>query len=91
MLAASLFSSTPNRQAAHRIEDLLNTHYVSELGKNILQLRRREKDYLLRGDKQYVELAIRELNLIQDQVEASAISEEDGLHFLSLLEKLMQE
>jgi len=75
----------PFRQAAHRIEDLLNTHYVYELGKNILQLRRREKDYLLRDDKRYVELAIRELNVIKDQVEASAISKEDGLHFLNLL------
>ena len=76
----------PFRQAAHRIERLLNTRYVPELGKNILQLRRREKDYLLRDDKQYVELAIKELNLIQEQVEASAVPEDDRLHLLNLLE-----
>ncbi|MCP3867345.1 MAG: HAMP domain-containing protein [Gammaproteobacteria bacterium] len=76
----------PFREAAHRIENLLNTHYVPELGKNLLQLRRREKDYLLRGDLEYVDMAIRELGIIRNQVEISQVSTDDKEYFLDLLE-----
>jgi HAMP domain-containing protein len=75
----------PFRQAAHRIEAILNNHHVPELANNILQLRRREKDYLLRHDKKYVDMALRELNRIQTLVEPSAISTEQKALFLSLL------
>lgn len=73
------------RQAAHRIEALLNTHYVPDLGRNILQLRRREKDYLLRGDHQYVEMALRELEQIHARLDNSAITETDKKEFEALL------
>jgi len=73
------------RQAAHRIEALLNTHYVSDLGRNILQLRRREKDYLLRGDRQYVDMALREQERIENQLDNSAIAEVDKRELKDLL------
>jgi len=57
----------PFRQAAHRIEAILQAHYVPDRERNILQLRRREKDYLLRDDKQYVEMAQWVLNAIDSQ------------------------
>ena len=76
----------PFRQAAHRIEDLLRAHYLSGLGEDILQLRRREKDYLLRDDKQYVEMAIKELDRMSAQVNRSEIAQGDEKHFLFLLE-----
>ena len=75
----------PFRQAAHRIEALLNAHYVSDLESSILQLRRREKDYLLRGDKKYVDMALQELEHIDSQVDASVISAKEKMHFKMLL------
>jgi len=76
----------PFRQAAHRIEALLKAHYVSGLGENILQVRRREKDYLLRNDKKYVDMAIGELDQIATQVKASSIAQEDKTRFTFLLD-----
>jgi PAS domain S-box-containing protein len=64
----------PFRKAAHRIEDLLKAHYIPDLEKNILQLRRREKDYLLRHDKQYVRMAKDEIQTLRSQVAQSGIS-----------------
>lgn len=75
----------PFRQAAHRIEDLLNAHYVPDLEANILQLRRREKDYLLRGDTQYVEMVGQAARTIREQIGASAIADEDKAMLVGLL------
>lgn len=75
----------PFRQAAHRIEAILKQHHVPDLANRILQLRRHEKDYLLRDDKKYVDLALRELDQIQLQVEPSAIPDEQKNIFLQLL------
>lgn len=76
----------PFRQAAHRIEALLKARYLSGLGEDILQVRRREKDYLLRDDKKYVGMAIGELDQIAAQVKTSAISEADKTRFTFLLD-----
>ncbi len=75
----------PFRQAAHRIEAILRAHYIPDMERNILQLRRREKDYLLRDDKQYVEMAMREWQRITEQVEGSDISQEDKARLTALL------
>ncbi len=74
----------PFRQAAHRIEELLNAHYVPELGERILQVRRREKDYLLRYDDQYVDMALGQLGEIESQVKAATIADRDKTRFLDL-------
>jgi PAS domain S-box-containing protein len=76
----------PFRNAAHRIEDLLKAHYVPDLEKNILQLRRREKDYLLRHDKQYVHMAQDEIQTLRLQVDQSGISAVDKQKFNALLD-----
>ena len=73
------------RQSAHRIEEILNAHYVPDLDTSILQLRRREKDYLLRHDKAYVDMVQAELSRIHQQVDASLISTENKARFRSLL------
>jgi len=75
----------PFREAAHRIEAILNHHHVPELANHILQLRRHEKDYLLRNDKKYVDMALQELDRIQMLVEAASISNDQKAIFLSLL------
>ncbi len=81
----------PFRQSAHRIEDLLKVHYLSGLGEKILQVRRREKDYLLRGDQEYVDMAIGQLNQIAAQVQSSEIEERDKTRFTSLLADYRQD
>ncbi|ODJ89134.1 HAMP domain protein [Candidatus Thiodiazotropha endolucinida] len=77
----------PFWQAAHRLEALINGHYIPDLEQHILQLRRREKDYLLRGDKVYVDMALHELELINAQVKGSDISMTDKAMFGGLLAK----
>ena len=52
---------------------------------NILQLRRREKDYLLRHDKRYVEMALGEWRRIGAQVERSEIAPDDKARLSDLL------
>ncbi|MEA3277567.1 MAG: HAMP domain-containing protein [Pseudomonadota bacterium] len=76
----------PFRQAAHRIEEILSAHYVPELETNILQLRRREKDYLLRGDDAYVAMARQIAQIIRDQVSISSVSDENKRLLVGLLD-----
>lgn len=76
----------PFRQAAHRIEALFESHYIPNLARDILQLRRREKDYLLRGDERYVELANGEIDRMTQQISGSAISTQDKAQLTGLLE-----
>ena len=75
----------PFRQTAHRIEEILINHQIPDLATNILQLRRREKDYLLRDDKRYVDMALQELARIHALVDPATISAEQKRHFLTLL------
>jgi methyl-accepting chemotaxis protein len=77
----------PFRDAAHRLEDLINQYYVPDLERDILQLRRREKDYLLRDDKRYVEMALSQIESIERRIQASGISSEDRDRFISLLQR----
>lgn len=74
----------PFRQAAHRIEAILTEHRIPDLDANILQMRRREKDYLLRLDQRYVEMTLSELQGIRTSVDASrvATSEKENLGVL---------
>ncbi len=76
----------PFRQAAHRIEDILVAHRVPDMEARILQLRRREKDYLLRLDPRYVEMALREWEGIGESVRASGIAETEKVQLLGLLD-----
>ncbi|MCU7865187.1 MAG: hypothetical protein KZQ92_14545, partial [Candidatus Thiodiazotropha sp. (ex Lucinoma borealis)] len=81
----------PFRQAAHRLEALLNKHYIPDLEHNILQLRRREKDYLLRDDKGYVKMALQELERIRAQVDGSMISVQDKTMITHLMENYQKD
>jgi HAMP domain-containing protein len=76
----------PFRDAAHRIEALLDARYLPNLGEKVLQVRRREKDYLLRHDKTYVDMAIAQLDAIEVQVGASNVNETYKTEFAGLLE-----
>jgi methyl-accepting chemotaxis protein len=75
----------PFRESARRMESMLSAHFIPDLSRDILQLRRREKDYLLRDDKRYVTMALQELQGMRNQIEASSISADDKLRLLGLL------
>ena len=76
----------PFRDSAHRLEALLEAHYVPDLETNILQLRRREKDYLLRNDPQYVQMVQGIADTIRGQVAISPVSDPDKVLLRGLLE-----
>ena len=76
----------PFRQTAHRIEALLKAHYIPDLESSVLQLRRREKDYLLRHDTRYVEMALAEIQRISTQIDLSVIAAAEKSRFRQLLE-----
>jgi methyl-accepting chemotaxis protein len=75
----------PFRQAAHRIEDILNAHRVPDMKTHILQLRRREKDYLLRLDPTYVDMAIVELQYLDTSVGDSLIADTEKAQLRAML------
>jgi HAMP domain-containing protein len=75
----------PFRDAAHRIEALLDARYLPDLGEKVLQLRRREKDYLLRHDNTYVDMAMAQLDEIEVQVASSNVTETYKTQFEELL------
>lgn len=75
----------PFRDAGHRLEAILAAHYVPGLETAILELRRREKDYLLRGDPAYIRQVQDIAALIRGQIGTAAISAEDQAQLSALL------
>jgi len=74
------------RDRAHDLEDLVGNFKVGSLYLQLLQLRRREKDYLLRHDKQYVRMAQEEIQTLHSQVAQSGISPGNKQKFSTLLD-----
>ncbi len=67
----------PFRDVAHQLERYLQERYVQDLEINILTLRRREKDYLLRHDTKYIKQLQSAVSTIQDNISSSHISVEN--------------
>ncbi|MBF0446965.1 MAG: methyl-accepting chemotaxis protein [Magnetococcales bacterium] len=67
----------PFRETAHQLEAQLQKQFVPDLEEDILSLRRREKDYLLRGELGYVKTVQQIVLQILHNIEASKISDED--------------
>jgi len=76
----------PFRDRAHRIEDLLQTHYIRDLQTAVLQMRRREKDYLLRGDALYVQMVDAIADDIVSRVQDSGIADDGKAGLMALLD-----
>ena len=76
----------PFRDAGHRLEAILTAHYVPGLETAILELRRREKDYLLRGDAAYVRQVGDIANQIRGQIQGAAIAAQDQIQLGELLD-----
>ena len=73
------------RNAVHALESIVSGLNNDKIYLDLLQLRRREKDYLLRGDEKYVELASNLIQVIETQVKESQFSLDDKTKFISLL------
>lgn len=76
----------PFRDAGHRLEAILTAHYVPGLETAILEMRRREKDYLLRGDQDYVRQVQDIAGQIRQQIQNAAIVVADQAQLLALLD-----
>lgn len=74
------------RDRAHELEDLADNFKVGALYLQLLQIRRGEKDYLLRHDKQYVRMAQEEIQTLRSQVAQSGISAGNKQKFNVLLD-----
>jgi methyl-accepting chemotaxis protein len=75
------------RDAVHALESMVASLHNDKIYLNLLQLRRHEKDYLLRGDKKYIELVTSTIQTIKTQVKFSQFSSDDKTQFVSLLNK----
>ena len=75
----------PFRDAAQRIETLLDAHHVSNLEASVLALRRGEKDFLLRGDESYAQNVVETARSIRAQIAASTIADGDKALLTGLL------
>jgi methyl-accepting chemotaxis protein len=67
----------PFRDAARRMEAILDAYQIPNLETNILKLRRREKDFLLRGDESYPQMVVDLARSIRAQIAASTIAPAD--------------
>ena len=81
----------PFRGVAHQLEGYLQKRYVPDLETNILTLRRWEKDYLLRGDKIYVERLQFAAETIRDNIALSQISVENKNMLTGLVDRYEQD
>lgn len=75
----------PFRDAAQRIEALLDAYHVPNLEINVLTLRRREKDFLVRGDESYAQMVVETARKTRAQIAGSTISDADKMLLTSLL------
>ena len=75
----------PFRDAAQRIEVLLDAHHVSNLEASVLALRRGEKDFLLRGDESYAQNVVETARSIRAQIATSTIADADKALLTGLL------
>ena len=81
----------PFRDAAHRIEVILNAYYVVNLEVSVLKLRRREKDFLLRGDEIYPPMVVAIATAIRSQISASPIADRDKTLLIGLLDDYQED
>ncbi len=77
----------PFRDIAHQLEASLQKRYVPDLEKDILTLRRWEKDYLLRQDREYAERVHSAVKAIQDNIASSQILVENKKLLTELVDR----
>jgi methyl-accepting chemotaxis protein len=64
------------RKAGHEFERMVDGYDTASLKVTFLQIRRAEKDFMLRGKSKYIERAHKLMSDFQEQTEASSLNEE---------------
>ncbi|MCU7852857.1 MAG: methyl-accepting chemotaxis protein [Candidatus Thiodiazotropha sp. (ex Monitilora ramsayi)] len=64
------------RRAVHQAEDIMNAQNQDKLSKDMLMLRRREKDFMLRMDLKYLKKFNSDIAVLQQNLSESPISED---------------
>jgi methyl-accepting chemotaxis protein len=75
----------PFRDAAHRMEAILDAHRVPNLETSVLKLRRWEKDFLLRGGENYPSMLVETARTMRAQIAESQLPVADQALLISLL------
>ncbi|MBF0368169.1 MAG: methyl-accepting chemotaxis protein [Magnetococcales bacterium] len=75
------------RDEARELEAFIQGAHVADLEEDILSLRRREKDYLIRGDERYARMVQRGVERVSANIAASKISSDDRSALLALLKR----
>jgi CHASE3 domain sensor protein len=75
----------PFRDAANRMEAILEAYHVPDLETEVLKLRRREKDFLLRGDPVYAPMVADIARSIRSRIAESRIADADKALLAGLL------
>ncbi|MBK7673354.1 MAG: hypothetical protein IPJ27_00500 [Candidatus Accumulibacter sp.] len=83
--ASSGGGTGPFRDAAHRIEAILDAHRVPNLETSVLKLRRWEKDFLLRGGENYPSMLVETARTMRAQIAESPLPVADKALLISLL------
>ncbi|MBF0181566.1 MAG: HAMP domain-containing protein [Magnetococcales bacterium] len=83
--------ATEIRDLAHGIEALLKTHYVPGLAQIYLEIRKDEKDYLLRGEEKYVANVSKRVETLHKEITDSGIPEADRKILLDTTKKYQQD
>ncbi|MBF0296427.1 MAG: methyl-accepting chemotaxis protein [Magnetococcales bacterium] len=83
--------ATEIRDIAHGIEALLKTRYVPGLAALYLEIRKDEKDYLLRGEEKYVASVNKKVEKLQKEITDSGIPEADRKILLDTAKKYQQD
>lgn len=66
------------REAIHHVERVLDTQQqAASLKAQMLMLRRREKDFIIRGDSKYIKKFKKDFDLFQELVKNSGVAEQD--------------
>ncbi|MBF0140493.1 MAG: methyl-accepting chemotaxis protein [Magnetococcales bacterium] len=73
----SIEGSEKVRSIAHDIEAILKTRYIPGLAKIYLEIRKDEKDYLLRGDAKYSDSVVKKTEFLIKQFNAFTIADSD--------------
>jgi len=63
------------RNAVHQAEEMINTRQENKLSKDMLMLRRREKDFMLRLDLKYLKKFNKDLVVLQQDISDASLGE----------------
>jgi methyl-accepting chemotaxis protein len=79
------------RTAVHNVEDIVTQQKELSLKVSMLQMRRREKDYMLRGDPVYMEKMVAEQKVFASALDEARLSHEDHNKIATLMDEYQKD